>query len=512
MSLRCSLLNCQGLISRRTNKLQTEEFRSIFSSSDIVLLTETWTDRFSEISVSNFEPYILNRETVKNNCKRNTGGLIIYIRDKYVSKETLVYKSEDDIIWVKLNKSVISLNEDLYICLCYVTPDDSSRQTLVESNIFDRLLESVLYVENKGQKYCNILICGDFNARSSIKPDFVVDDDDVIHMPHLPNDYSPDMYLQRFSEDQGHTNNNGNLLLDFCKQTGLRIMNGRVGNDYGIGKYTFVGHRGRSVDDYVLAKPDFFNFINSFDIHEPNILSDHCLIKFVFEFGTEESQNIQFENSEMVQGKYKWNSDLKAEFIERLEHDTTTHKLSSLNEKITQCTSPVEIDACLTDFVEIIDFTAKPFFKKFRNNDQNSMIQDIPVEKEQPWYNNECKEKKFTFLYMLDKFRDNKTDENRKNMVKARSEYKKLILKCRYNYDKGQTNKFLSAKYTNAKLYWNMLKELSNVKPANIPLSYFEQYFKSVNNPDDPFYAPMKIFCTSMKDILKMNLTLCLLS
>ena len=490
MALRCSLLNCQGLISRRTNKLQTEEFRSIFSSSDIVLLTETWTDRFSEISVSNFEPYIPNRETVKNNCIRNSGGLIIYIRDKYVSKETLVYKSEDDIVWVKLNKSVISLNEDLYICLCYVTPDDSSRQTLVESNIFDRLLESVLYVENKGQNNCNILICGDFNARSSIKPDSVVDDDDVIHMPHLPNDYSPDMYLQRFSEDQGHTNNNGNLLLDFCKQTGLRIMNGRVGNDYGIGKYTFVGHRGRSVVDYVLAKPDFFNFINCFDIHEPNILSDHCLIKFVFEFGTEESQNIQFENSETVQGKYKWNSDLKAEFIERLERDTTTHKLSSLNEKITQCTSPVEIDACLTDFVEIIDFTAKPFFKKFRNNDQNSMIQDIPVEKEQPWYNDECKEKKFTFLYMLDKFRDNKTDENRKNMVKARSEYKKLIRKCRYNYDKGQTNKFLCAKYTNAKLYWNMLKELSNVKPANIPLSSFEQYFKSVNNPDDPFYTP----------------------
>ena len=180
--------------------------------------------------------------------------------------------------------------------MCYVTPDDSSRQTLVESNIFDRLLESVLYVENRAQNNCNILICGDFNARSSIKPDFVVVDDDDIHMPHLPNDYSPDMYLQRFSEDQGHTNNNGNLLLDFCKQTGLRIINGRVGNDCGIGKYTFVGHRGISVVDYVLARPDLFSFIEFFDIHEPNILSEHCLIKFVFEFGTEESQNIQFES------------------------------------------------------------------------------------------------------------------------------------------------------------------------------------------------------------------------
>ena len=35
-----------------------------------------------------------------------------------------------------------------------------------------------------------------------------------------------------------------------------------------------------------------------------------------------------------------------------------------------------------------------------------------------------------------------------------------------------------------------MLKEAANVKPANIPLSSFEEYFKAVNNPSDPYYAP----------------------
>ena len=37
-----------------------------------------------------------------------------------------------------------------------------------------------------------------------------------------------------------------------------------------------------------------------------------------------------------------------------------------------------------------------------------------------------------------------------------------------------------------------MLKELGNVKPANnlVPLSAFEQYSKSVNNPLDQFYTP----------------------
>ena len=48
MTLRFCLLNCQGLVSRRTNKLNSDEFKSILSSNDIILLTETWTDNLSD--------------------------------------------------------------------------------------------------------------------------------------------------------------------------------------------------------------------------------------------------------------------------------------------------------------------------------------------------------------------------------------------------------------------------------------------------------------------------------
>ena len=34
------------------------------------------------------------------------------------------------------------------------------------------------------------------------------------------------------------------------------------------------------------------------------------------------------------------------------------------------------------------------------------------------------------------------------------------------------------------------LKELAYVKPANIALSVYEEYFRAVNNPSDPFYTP----------------------
>ena len=91
---------------------------------------------------------------------------------------------------------------------------------------------------------------------------------------------------------------------------------------------------------------------------------------------------------------------------------------------------------------------------------------------------------------MLDKYRHLKTNENRANMVKARSEYKSVLRKSKYEYDREKTNKFVSLKNKNAKQYWNMLKELAHVKPANIALSSFEEYFKAINNPPDPFFAP----------------------
>ena len=281
MHLRFSLLNIQGLTTKRTNKLKSEELRNIFNSSDIVLLTETWTNNYSDIHVENFESYVLHRNENKKGSKRCSGGIIVYVRNKYVSKDTLVLTSQNDIIWIKIDKTLCCSERELLIGLCYVIPDESSRQSMTETNIFDRLLDSLVLVENKFNGNCNFLLCGDYNARLSNKPDFVTDDD-TVHISVLPDDYVADTQLPRYSQDEGHLNSNGHLLLDVCKQTGLRIMNGRVGNDEGVGKYTFVGSRGSSLVDYLLASQNLFPFVQDFLVHDPNILSDHCLINFLW--------------------------------------------------------------------------------------------------------------------------------------------------------------------------------------------------------------------------------------
>ena len=68
------------------------------------MLTECWTNEFSEITVNNFDSFVLHRQEDKKSSKRNSGGILLYIRNKYVSNDTLVFTSHDDILWVKMDR------------------------------------------------------------------------------------------------------------------------------------------------------------------------------------------------------------------------------------------------------------------------------------------------------------------------------------------------------------------------------------------------------------------------
>ena len=90
----------------------------------------------------------------------------------------------------------MSLKNDLYVALLYALPEASSRQSMIETNIFDRLLDSVVHIETKTENQCSLLICGDFNSRTSTNNDFVTHDDSL-HMSVLPDEYISDNFLSR---------------------------------------------------------------------------------------------------------------------------------------------------------------------------------------------------------------------------------------------------------------------------------------------------------------------------
>ena len=56
------------------------------------------------------------------------------------------------------------------------------------------------------------------------------------------------------------------------------MVNGRAGDDKGIGNYTFQSVLGRSVIDYmyILLPPRLFDRISNFFVHDITVLSDHA--------------------------------------------------------------------------------------------------------------------------------------------------------------------------------------------------------------------------------------------
>jgi hypothetical protein len=295
----------------------------------------------------------------------------------------------------------------------------------------------------------------------------------------LPDDYRPDVNITpRASRDRAGLNGNGRQLLALCKSCGLRIVNGRSDRDEGVCEFTFVNSQGWSVVDYVIVNEDFFNAVNNFTVHPPNVYSDHCQLTFSID-------TIIGHSTSHTQGgcesKLVWNHDLAEQYTARLNSDDIRLRLTEIDNLIDSQVSVTEesVSDIVNKFTSIIHDTAKPFY----NNNSRKSVRCA-------WYTDECELKREYFFDCLDKYRTCETDDSRKDMVKARSAFKSETRRCRRDFDVEQTNRLVKARRENAKDYWKLLKRSTQTSNPNISCKQFAEYFQCVNNPDDPFYCP----------------------
>lgn len=265
-------------------------------------------------------------------------------------------------------------------------------------------------------------------------------------------------------------------------------MNGRFGDPHG--KFTCVKHAGSSTVDYVLCKCEIMKLFKSFEIEDPNILSDHCIINFSIKTEISELNDIRpetpNENHERIEFAYKWNDDMKHAFLESLSHESNQLIFNHLRNELESVSNPEEIDICLTNFNNAFNGVCDPFFRQdiHRKSDKNKA-------KDKRWYDNECKQKQHEFYKDLNIYRNNKIAENRINMVRSRAEYKTLLRHKKFNFDKKQTKKLEQLRYKNAKEYWKLLKSMGTPpKKINISTDTFANYFKAINNPESTFFQP----------------------
>ena len=129
--------NTQCLCSKRVNKLHDDFFIDLFGRNDILLFAETWTSELSDISVNNFETVPLHRVDKHRGSRRDSGGLICYIRSSLMSFVNVYAKDSDDIIILKVCKTLLGIDHDLYLFYSYILPENSSRTAYQESHTLD---------------------------------------------------------------------------------------------------------------------------------------------------------------------------------------------------------------------------------------------------------------------------------------------------------------------------------------------------------------------------------------
>ena len=102
------------------------------------------------------------------------------------------------------------------------------------------------------------------------------------------------------------------------------------------------------------------------------------------------------------------------------------------------------IDACLEHFVSVLDSVCKPLFEKLCKLPDSSKIMTR--------YNKESEIKRMNLFNKLNKYRNDKTDANRVEMVRARSLFKSSIRIFKRECLKEKTNN-INTRFKDAKQY-----------------------------------------------------------
>ena len=171
-NLNISFWNINGYKSKILgNKLTDPDFLMEIENSDIIGIGETHIhdDILKELTIPGF--VLLEYKNRKKNAQNtSSGGLAIFVRHAIKKIVHPIQSENQDIIWLKMDKKYLDSSNDIYIGTLYISPHQGK---LAESKKIQNLAEDVVRFKRQGG---NIILQGDFNARTSNDKDFIQPD------------------------------------------------------------------------------------------------------------------------------------------------------------------------------------------------------------------------------------------------------------------------------------------------------------------------------------------------
>jgi len=458
----------------------------LIKSYDIFVCTETKTDDLDVLKLPDGYSYFSKNR--KHFDKKSGGITVIYksVLQRYI---TFLHNESDYVLWAKIS----SLSENINILLgsIYIPPENSR---YFSPEVFDNLEREFisLYEENMFAVYI-----GDFNARTGTCSDYIKPNDDLVQILNIDgmndiNDYLYDyqklllhnISLERASEDTGRCNSSGTKLLNFCKNNSLFICNGRTGIDGGTGKVT---SNRTSLIDYLIVSPDLFPFISEFQVidFDPLLSDVHCRLHVTLSILSNDDLHNKDAPENTIQTRYpiRWKAEMKNQFVDSVESKLVTNDL--LNQLDMLDINSASYQSDLNDFVEsfnklLIESAENTFGTKSGPRKQRQKIF-------QPWFNNECHEKRGKFHEAKKKHNSLKTDETRHALKVACKEYKYMMNKCFHEHQFKLENDLRKTSETEPKELWKILNNMNRSvqNKSEIPINELYDYFKNLNTNNE---------------------------
>ena len=238
--------NVGGMKTNNQDKTMEKDFLEQVKNYDIVLLTETHVGYNNILNIDNFHYFPVCRQ--KSSNKRYFGGLGIFIKTNIRKGVTILQNSSTEFQWIKLKKDFFNFKNDIFVCLTYIAPQSSQYNNRLDYDILELIKKDII---EKYGKQGDIIITGDFNARTGCDQDYIPGDC-TSHIPVDRTSYRVDDAVKdRYSCDLT-IDTRGKELLELCISNQLRILNGRTCGD-SSGKFTCFNYAGNSVVDYFIA-------------------------------------------------------------------------------------------------------------------------------------------------------------------------------------------------------------------------------------------------------------------
>ncbi|ESO86614.1 hypothetical protein LOTGIDRAFT_166878 [Lottia gigantea] len=225
-----------------------------------------------------------------------------------------------------LDKNFFGANKNVILVFTYVSPEGSNYYL---GNLISTLdiLENIRSVAQADYPDANLILAGDFNARTGTIPDYAVSDS-VNHLPQLENVYNVDKFELPRNNLDAIENNFGRKLINMCKLFGVHILNGRKNGDIN-GNFTCTTNGGRSVVDYIAVSSDLFPHITDFKVGHIDD-SDHFNIECDLRVNIISNQNYERCPNLANSFKYQWNNNFKAHYLSKISDPYAQEILSDL--------------------------------------------------------------------------------------------------------------------------------------------------------------------------------------